>query len=302
MNELEKYQQAANIQIKVRKWLQNYLQPGMNIYNICLQIENKLKKEVQYNSKYPLKQSIAYPVGININNCATHWTPLYNDHKKFHQDDIIKFDFGVQIDGCIIDSAYTHIFNDKQQDLINCSKEALYEGIKQCGVDAILGEIGASIQEVIESWNFKTIPELCGHKIGKYKIHDGKAIPNIKINYPIRMLENEVYAIEPYVTTGTGILQQGSECSHYSIENYNNIKLDSSTNKFYKYLKQQFYTLPFDKKWFPPQNNLLKLINKKIVTSYYPLYDIKGSYISQFEHTIFIQENGVKILTQSDDF
>ena len=48
------------------------------------------------------------------------------------------------------------------------------------------------------------INNLCGHKIGQYTIHDGKAVPNIKIPYNKRIEEGEVYAIEPFITIEDG--------------------------------------------------------------------------------------------------
>jgi methionyl aminopeptidase len=316
--DLIKYRQAAEIQIKVRKWLQEYIKPDMNIYDVCCKIENELKKELNYDSNNHLHKSIAYPIGININNCAAHWSPLNDDNSKFSKNDMIKFDFGVQIDGCIIDSAYTHIFDSKYDQLLECSKDALYMGIKNSGVDAILEDIGSSIQEVITSYEIeldgknyqiKPIYDLCGHNIGKYKIHNGKAVPNVKINYPVRMQEDEIYAIEPYCTTGSGKITYEGECSHYMLNSLNP-HIDNKTRKLYNMIRNRYDTLPFDKKWLKEFNisqndismGLFKLANNKIINTYKPVYDVKNSYIAQYEHTIHIGQNKVEILTQSDDF
>ena len=48
-------------------------------------------------------------------------------------------------------------------------------------------------------------------------------------------------------------------------------------------------------------NDLLnRLTDKKILNVFPPIYDIKNSIISQFEHTIFIKENGIINLTKND--
>jgi methionyl aminopeptidase len=159
-------------------------------------------------------------------------------------------------------------------------------------------------------YSIKPINDLCGHKIGKYKINDGKAVPNIKINYPVRMQENEIYAIEPFCSTGTGNLTYDGECSHYMLNQIITPHIDNKTKKIYNMIKKRYGTLAFDKKWlnkFDVSYNdiligLLKLTNNKIINTYKPAYDIKGSYIAQFEHTIFIGDNKVEIFTQSDDF
>jgi len=62
-------------------------------------------------------------------------------------------------------------------------KDATNAGIKEAGIDARLGEIGATIEEVIRSYEveidgkvheIKPIENLNGHNIGPYKIHAGK--------------------------------------------------------------------------------------------------------------------------------
>ena len=62
-------------------------------------------------------------------------------------------------------------------------KDATNAGIKEAGIDARLGEIGAVIEEVIRSYEVeiggktfecKPIANLNGHNIGPYRIHAGK--------------------------------------------------------------------------------------------------------------------------------
>ena len=81
------------------------------------------------------------------------------------------------------------------------------------GVDVCLGDVGEVIQETIESFEVedngkvyrcKPIFNLSGHKINQYIIHDKKAVPNIKIPYTARVQDNEIYAIEPFVTLDNG--------------------------------------------------------------------------------------------------
>ena len=45
---------------------------------------------------------------------------------------------------------------------------------------------------------------------------------------------------------------------------------------------------------------LKKMEEKNIITAYPPIYDVEKSIVSQFEHTIFIKENGIIKLTEND--
>ena len=76
-----------------------------------------------------------------------------------------------------------------------------------------LGEIGAAIQEVMESYEVtidgkvypvKCVRNLNGHSIGPYQIHAGKSVPIVRGGEQTRMEEGEFYAIETFGTTGRG--------------------------------------------------------------------------------------------------
>lgn len=84
-------------------------------------------------------------------------------------------------------------------------------GIKEAGVDVRLCDIGAAIQEVMESYEcdidgktyqVKCCRNLSGHSIAPYQIHAGKSVPIVKGGEAIKMEEGEFYAIETFGSTG----------------------------------------------------------------------------------------------------
>lgn len=102
---------------------------------------------------------IGFPTGVSLNECAAHYTPNAGDKRILQQGDVLKVDFGVHVQGRIVDSAFTLTFEDQSpwQPLLDAVKAATNEGVKQSGIDARLGEIGASIQEVMESHEFEAL-------------------------------------------------------------------------------------------------------------------------------------------------
>ena len=60
-------------------------------------------------------------------------------------DDVMKIDFGTQVNGHIIDCAFTVAFNPMFDPLLTAAKEATNEGIKTAGIDVRLCDIGAAI-------------------------------------------------------------------------------------------------------------------------------------------------------------
>jgi methionyl aminopeptidase len=83
--------------------------------------------------------------------------------------------------------------------------------VREAGVDVRLCDIGAAIQEVMESHEVeldgrthqvKSIRNLNGHSIGAYQIHAGKSVPIVKGGEATRMEEGEFFAIETFGSTG----------------------------------------------------------------------------------------------------
>ena len=70
----------------------------------------------------------------------------------------MKVDSGIQIDGRIIDSAWTVAFDPRYDLLLEAVKEATNTRIKAAGIDIRLCDIGVSVQEVMES--YKVEPSL----------------------------------------------------------------------------------------------------------------------------------------------
>jgi methionyl aminopeptidase len=88
------------------------------------------------------------------------------------QGDVLKVDIGVHVKGRILDSAFTLIFEPTYEKLIEAVKAATDSGVRvsgaviisfevlliffyqpqEAGIDARLGELGAVIQETMESY------------------------------------------------------------------------------------------------------------------------------------------------------
>lgn len=89
-------------------------------------------------------------------------------------------------------------------------------GQQNAGIDARMSDIGAAIQEVMESheveiggkvFPVKSIRNITGHDILRYHIHGGKQVPFVKNKNRDKMEEGEVFAIETFGSTGTGYLR-----------------------------------------------------------------------------------------------
>lgn len=316
-DQLEDTRQAAEVHRQVRRWTQSWIRPGMPLMLICDKIEKKLEELIE---KDGLKRGQAFPTGCSINNVAAHFTPNTGDENiRLGEDDVMKVDFGTHVNGRIIDSAWTVAFNERYDPLLQAVKEATYEGVKQAGIDVRLGDIGAAIQEVMESYEVeldgkvfpvKSIRNLSGHSIDSYIIHHGKSVPIVRGGEQTKMEEGEVFAIETFGSTGRGLVQEEGDCSHFMVDpdlQYSTVRLDKA-QKLLKHINQAYGTLPFCRKWLDREGfdrhslSLNHLVDKGVVKKYPPLVDIKGSYTAQYEHTIILRPTCKEVLSKGDDY
>jgi len=318
------FRQAAEVHRMTRKKAMNdWLKPGEKLIDIVTKIETNNRALIgeSVGELGELEAGLAFPTGCSINNCAAHYTPNGGDNTVLQYDDVCKIDYGVHINGRIIDCAFTKSFNPRYDNLLAAVSDATNTGLKAAGIDARLGDIGASIQEAMESYevelNGKTYPVKCirnlnGHTIGQYQIHAGKTVPIIKGGSNERLEEGEVVAIETFGSTGKGYVNDLGECSHYMIEkDLVNMRPQVRTTKARQLaskLKKNFGTLAWCRRWVDrlPEDRYLGALKQLVdcgwVQDYPPLCDIKGCYTAQLEHTLLLRPTCKEIVSRGDDY
>ncbi|XP_050557621.1 methionine aminopeptidase 2 [Spodoptera frugiperda] len=307
---------AAEAHRQTRKYMRDWIKPGMTMIQICEELESTARRLIGEDG---LKAGLAFPTGCSRNHCAAHYTPNTGDTTVLEYDDVVKIDFGTHINGRIIDCAFTLSFNPRYDPLVKGVQEATEAGIKASGVDVRLCDVGAAVQEVMESheveidgqvYQVKPIRNLNGHSIGPYRIHAGKTVPIVKGGETTRMEENEFYAIETFGSTGRGQVHDDMDCSHY-MKNFDQqfvpLRLQSS-KQLLNLINKNFGTLAFCKRWLERAGAsryamaLKDLCDKGVVDAYPPLCDIKGCYTAQFEHTILLRPTCKEIISRGDDY
>lgn len=313
-NDLRK---AAEVHRQVRSYARQNIKPGMTMVSIAEMIENSTQSLAEGSTWK--EAGTGFPTGLSLNDCAAHWTPNKGDNTILQESDVLKVDFGVHVNGNIIDSAWTMTFQDQFDPLVAAVSAATNEGVKQAGIDVRLGDIGAAIQEVMESYEVeidgkvypvKAIRNLCGHNIAPYTIHSGKSVPIVASPDQTKMEEGEVFAIETFGSTGRGYVVAQGECSHYARSGnagHQTLRL-ASAKQLLNVIDNTFGTLPFcrrylDKigqdKYLLALNNLVKA---GVVTDYPPLMDVPKSYTAQLEHTIILRPTCKEVLSRGNDY
>jgi len=317
------FRQAAECHRITRKDFHTWCKPGMTMTDIVERIEasNRALVGEKMGLLGELEAGLAFPTGCSLNNCAAHYTPNAGDNTVLQYDDVLKIDYGIHVNGRIIDCAFTKTFNPKYDNLKAAVSDATNTGIKEAGIDAQLGEIGAAIQEAMESYEIeldgKTYPIKCirnlnGHSIGQYVIHAGKTVPIVKGHSQTRLEEGEVIAVETFGSTGKGVVHDEGDCSHYMIEkdligNYPALRTQKA-RQLAGLLKRNFGTLAWCRRWVDRLGEtrylgaLKQLVDCGWVCDYPPLSDIKGCYTAQLEHTILLRPTCKEVVSRGDDY
>jgi methionyl aminopeptidase len=312
---------AAEVHRRVRQHAQRVIKPGQRMMDIVEMIERGTRSLLKCDSN--LEAGIAFPTGMSLNHCAAHWTPNPGDDTVLGAKDILKVDIGVHVQGHIIDSAFTLTFdNPTLEPLRDAVRAATNTGVREAGIDVRLGELGALIQETMEShevviqgktYPVRSIRNLNGHTIGLYHIHAGKTVPIVATPDPTKMEEGDLFAIETFGSTGKGYVNDDVDCSHYMLNyeladlNPSAIRLPKARALFHT-IRKNFGTLAFCKRHLEHVGEskyhlaLKNLVDSGIVSDHPPLVDTRGCFTAQFEHTVLLRPTCKEVLSRGDDY
>ncbi|KAF1837640.1 methionine aminopeptidase 2-like protein [Decorospora gaudefroyi] len=321
---LKDYRKAGEIHRQVRQYAQTIAKPGVSMTVLAEEIDDGVRALTGHQGLETgdaLKAGLGFPTGLCLNHVGAHWTPNAGGKEVFLQyDDVLKIDFGVHVNGRIVDSAFTVAANPIYDNLLAAVKAATNTGLKEAGIDARIDHISSAMQEVMESYevnlNGKTIPvkavrSITGHNILRYHIHGDKQVPFIKTKTNQRMEEGDIFAIETFGSTGKAYLRDDVGVYGYGRNEHVSAAglHQASAKSLLKTIDENFGTLVFARRQLERlpgvknyQLGMRSLINSGIIESYAPLVDVPGSYIAQFEHTVLLRPNCKEVISRGDDY
>lgn len=249
--------------------------------------------------------AIAFPCNISINEIASHYTPPANDPLTLQKGDVVNIDIGVHIDGYIADTAATvEILTSDHTDLIDASKEALENTISITCAGVNTNELGKIIEDTISKKGFTPIYDLTGHSLGQYSLHGNVNVPNYAAPFGSTLFAGDVIAIEPFATYGKGTTRNGdsqilslNQLFEKHIHDKHNNKSDVDSNGFLDGLYRQYGCLPFARRWVEDGGRIDNYVTTGDIIAYPVLHEISGKIVSQFEHTVIVEESGCIVTT-----
>jgi methionyl aminopeptidase len=286
---LEKYRQAGRILSEVRGRAAGRVHKGAKL----LEVADAIEADIVARGGKP-----AFPVNISLDVEAAHDTPEPGDTRVF-EDNIVKLDIGVHVDGYIADTAIT-VDLSGNPDLVKASEKALEEAIKVVKAGVSTADIGTVIEETIDSFGFKPIYNLTGHGLERFVQHAAPSIPNRKMGQGVILQANQVIAIEPFATDGDGIVVEGNYAEIFGLTAVRPVRLPWERDMLKAI--QAFDGLPFARRWLADlkrsEKTLDSLMRAGVVHAYPVLLEQADGMVSQAEHTLIVTEDGCEITTR----
>lgn len=200
--EIELMKHAGHVNYLCHKYLESLLKPGITTGEI-----DKLAGEFM-TSHGCISSSLGYEgypnnICISVNDEVVHGI---GGKRKLKNGDIVSLDICMSYKGYHSDSAATYAvgtITKEKQDLLDNTKQALYEGIKQVKAGARLGDISNAIETYAHRCRLGVVEELCGHGIGT-KLHEDPDVPNFgEKGTGLVLKAGMTLAIEPMLNLGT---------------------------------------------------------------------------------------------------
>jgi methionyl aminopeptidase len=293
--ELENFKEAGKIAAKVREDSKRLIMIGEPLLDIAETIEQMVIDE---------GARLAFPVNISINEIAAHYTPELECKRILQENDLVKIDIGVELNSAISDTAYTIDLSGKN-DLVKAAEDGLAIAIKNIKPGVTVGEIGGLIEDTIKAAGFKPISNLSGHMIKSGVLHAGVNIPNVRSNDPYKFQVGDVFAVEPFATTGEGFVNDTDQVEIFSLYAPHPVRMRQS-RKILQWIIEKYQLMPFAERWIRKAFTskmlvsvaLRELLSNGIIRGYPVLKEAGDGLVAQAEHTVLVEEKGVRVLTQ----
>ena len=296
MEDIEAFREAGKLAGRIREESKALIMVGESLLDVAETIEKMITDE----GARP-----AFPVNISINDIAAHYTPEFDSEETLGEKDLVKVDMGIELNGGLSDTAYTIDLGGENEKLVEASEKALEKAIETIKAGVAVGEIGGVIEDTIKGYGYNPISNLSGHMIKSNELHAGVEIPNIRTNDPYELKDGDIFAVEPFATTGQGHVEDLEVVEIFSIYTPSKIRMRQS-RKIVEHVINNYGMLPFAERWIRKEFKskllvsaaLRELLENHFIRGYPVLREVSRGLVSQKEHTILVTADGCEVLTK----
>ena len=127
-------------------------------------------------------------------------------------------------------------------------------------------------------------------------------IPNYE-NGNDKTLGDGAYAIEPFATSGEGVVYDGGKSTIYRFESEGALR-DPTAREIFKFIIEEYEALPFCERWITKKFGsrakvaLMFLEKAGILHHYAKLVEKSHQPVSQAENTFILKDKKIEVLTE----
>ncbi len=174
--EIEKMRKACDLVSRTLGEVAKWVKPGVT----TMKLDTIAREFILDNGGRPSclgYQGFPGTLCIEVNETVVHGFP---SAYCLREGDIVGADCVAELDGYNGDSCYTFAVGEidpKVRQLLDTTKESLYEGIEAAKAGKRIGDISNAIQTYCEHRGYSVVREMCGHGIGR-SMHEDPEVPN----------------------------------------------------------------------------------------------------------------------------
>lgn len=291
---LDCFRKAGKIASECREWARAEIRPGVSIRHVLETVEGMIRER---------GAEPGFPAQSSRNSIAAHYCSSPEDDQRYAEDDCVKVDIGVHVDGYVADTAATvDLSRDRRwTPLIEAARSALSAAIAAAGEGVPVGELGAAIERTIVAAGFQPVRNLTGHGLGRWKVHTPPQIPNYADRGGGSLRRDMVFAIEPFACTGRGFIREAGKAEVFMM-----VRPPAKAKGLDRDVLRAIEAwrgLPIARRYFRDfdrdalEDTLNKLARQGSLVRYPPLVEEEGVMVAQYEHSLYLGPQGVEILT-----
>lgn len=200
--QIEKIKESAKINIAVLDYVAEHIKAGISTAEIDKWVYDITTK--MGGVPAPLNfEGFPKSVCTSINNEVCHGIP--SEDVIIKDGDIINVDVSTNLNGYFSDSSRMFCIgnvSEENRKLVEETKNAVYEGLKQVKPWGFLGDMGQAVNDYVKSKGYSVVREVGGHGIG-LEFHEDPWVGYIsKKGTEMLMVPGMIFTIEPMVNAG----------------------------------------------------------------------------------------------------
>ena len=200
--QIEKIKESAKINIAVLDYVAEHIKAGVTTQ----QIDDWVYEQTTSRGAIPAPLNYeGFPKSVctSINNEVCHGIP--SEDVIIKDGDIINVDVSTNLNGYFSDSSRMFCIgnvSEENRKLVEETKNAVYEGLKQVKPWGFLGDMGQAVNDYVRSKGYSVVREVGGHGIG-LEFHEDPWVSYIsKKGTEMLMVPGMIFTIEPMVNAG----------------------------------------------------------------------------------------------------